>query len=74
MIDLIQIAASVAEYHYEVTGVFGAILAGIFMVIAVIWMIIMWCAVMLALVIGLGWPFILIGLIIYIIVWMVKRE
>lgn len=71
---LIQIVAWMAEYHYEVTGVFGAILAGVLMLLAAVWMIIMWFAVMLALVIGFGWPFILLGLIIYIIVWMVKRE
>jgi len=73
MIDLIQIVTSVAEYHYEVTGIAGAILAGILMVFAVIWMIIIWFAVMLALIIGFGWPFILLALIIYIIVWMIKR-
>lgn len=71
---LIQFIADIAQYHYEVTGIFGAILAGVFMVLAVIWMIIMWFAVALALVIGFGWPFILAGLVIYVIVWMVKRE
>jgi hypothetical protein len=71
--SLIQIAVQLAEYHYEVTGVLGAILSGVFLLLGLIWMIIMWCAVMVIFAITFGWPFLLLALVIWIIVKLVKR-
>jgi len=71
--SLIQIAAQLVEYHYEVTGVFGALLGGVFLLLGAIWMIIMWCAVMVIFAITFGWPFLLLALVIWVIVKLVKR-
>lgn len=71
--SLIQIVTQIAEYHYEVTGVLGAILSVVFLLLGAIWMIIMWCVVMAIFVITFGWPFLLLALVIWIIVKLVKR-